>query len=125
MSDAGTLDIYARTQMIDFAFILGFLGIGLFVCTLIARLSRAGAGGRRAGALAGLAFIFGGVSDMVENGWSFIMLANPATFADWLAIPYSAFAVLKFALIAPGLGLALVSLLLAITGRALDKPDIG
>ena len=40
MSDAGTLKVYVTTQLIDFGFILGFLGIGLFVCTLIARHDR-------------------------------------------------------------------------------------
>lgn len=125
MTDAGTLNIYVKTQLIDFGFILGFLGIGLFVCTLIARPNRAESIGRRIGVLAGLAFVFGGISDMIENGWSFVMLANPSTFADWLAIPYSAFAVLKFGLITLGLALSLVSLLTIVVGRALNKPNIG
>lgn len=125
MTDTGTLDIYVRTQMVDFGFILGFLGIGLFVCTLIGRLSRDGGIGRFIGFLAGLAFVVGGISDIIENGWSFVMLANPSTFADWLAIPYSTFAVLKFGLINLGMVLALVSLLAAVVGRALNKPNIG
>lgn len=125
MTDAGTLDIYVTTQLIDFGFILGFLGIGLLVCTLIARLSRTESFGQRIGVLAGLAFVFGGMSDMIENGWSFVMLANPSTFADWLAIPYSTFAVLKFGLITLGLGLSLASLLSAVVGRVLHKPNIG
>lgn len=125
MSDTGTLDIYVRTQMIDFGFILGFLGIGLFVCTLIGRLSRDGGIGRRMGRLAGLAFVFGAISDIIENGWSFVMLANPSTFADWLAVPYSTFAVLKFGFITLGLVLAVVSLLSAVVGRAVNRPSIG
>ncbi|RYG90002.1 hypothetical protein EU803_15405 [Loktanella sp. IMCC34160] len=125
MTDAGTLDIYVRTQIIDFGFILGFLGIGLFVCTLIGRLSRDGGFGRRMGRLAGLVFVAGGICDMIENGWSFVMLANPITFADWLAIPYSTFAALKFGLITLGIALAIVSLLSAVVGRGLDKPNIG
>lgn len=125
MTNTGTLDIYVTTQLIDFGFILGFLGIGLFVCTLIARLSRTYSFGQKAGMLAGLAFVSGGISDMIENGWSFIMLANPSTFADWLAIPYSTFAVLKFGLITLGLLLALVSLVLAGAGRVSRNPKIG
>lgn len=125
MSDAGTLDVYVTTQLIDFGFILGFFGIGLFVCTLIARLSRPAGFGRNVGILAGLAFVFGGLSDMIENLWSFVMLANPSTFSDWLAIPYSSFAVLKFGLITLGLALSLVSLLSAVIGRALNKPKVG
>lgn len=125
MSDAGTLDIYVTTQLIDFGFIIGFFGIGFFVCTLIARLSRVASYGQKAGIGAGLAFVFGGLSDMIENGWSFIMLANPSSFADWLAIPYSAFATMKFGLITLGLGLSLASLILAAVGRALKKQNIG
>lgn len=125
MTDAGTLDIYVKTQFIDFGFILGFLGVGLFVCTLIARLNRAESIGRRIGVLAGSSFVFGGISDMIENGWSFVMLANPSTFSDWLALPYSSFAVLKFGLIILGLALTLASLLLAVVGHALNKPNVG
>ena len=125
MIESGTLDVYVRTQLIDFAFIIGFLAIGLCVCTLIARLSRAESFGRRIGIWAGLAFVLGGISDMIENGWSFIMLANPSDFADWLAIPYSSFAVLKFALITFGLALAFVSILSGILGRVLQKPKLG
>lgn len=125
MTDAGTLDVYVKTQLIDFGFILGFLGIGLFVFTLIARSNRAESLGRKIGIFAGLAIVLGGISDMIENGWSFVMLANPSSFSDWLAIPYSAFAVLKFGLIGLGLALILISLLTIVAGRALNKPNIG
>lgn len=125
MSDAGTLDVYVTTQWIDFGFILGFFGIGLFVCTLIARLNRPLSFGRNTGVLAGLAFVFGGLNDMIENGWSFVMLANPSSFADWLALPHSTFAVVKFGLITLGMALALASLVLATAGRALSKENTG
>lgn len=125
MQNAGTLDIYTRTQLIDFAFILGFLGIGLFFCTLLARLGRVDSFARKAGLLAGMSIVLGGIADMIENGWSFIMLANPATFADWLAIPYSSFAVLKFALITAGMALVLACLFLGAIGRLFSKPRIG
>jgi hypothetical protein len=36
--------------------------------------------------------------DAVENLVSFIFIANPTDFADWLVHPYSAFAVIKFAI---------------------------
>lgn len=125
MSEAGTLDIYVRTQMIDFLFILGFLGIGLFVCTLFARLGRPQSLGRRLGTIAGLAVIAGGLCDMIENAWSFVMLANPSDFADWLAIPYSTFAAVKFGLIALGLALLVASLASTLVGYTLCKPKIG
>lgn len=125
MSETGTLDVYVTTQLVDFGFILGFLGIGLFVCTLIARLGRDGSLGRKIGLFAGLSFVFGALSDMIENGWSFVLLANPSNFADWLAIPYSFFAVLKFGLITLGLGLLIACLISVVVGRALSKPNIG
>ncbi len=39
------------------------------------------------------------------------MLANPQNFANWIALPYSTFAVLKFAAIASGYVLTFASLL--------------
>lgn len=127
MSDAGTLDIYGKTQLIDFGFILGFIGIGLFVITLLARLNRAESLRLNLGPFAGLSFVLGAFSDGIENGWSFVMLANPSNFADWIgiAIPYSIFAVLKFGLVTLGLGLTIACLISAVVGRALRKPNIG
>ena len=125
MADAGTLDIYYATQLIDFAFILGFVGIGLFICSLIARACRPDSWGRKLGKFAGFAFIAGAICDAIENGWSFIMLAQPATFANWLALPYSGFAVLKFVLVSLGLCCILACLVLAGFGRILGKPKIG
>lgn len=40
--------------------------------------------------------------DALENFVSFFMIANPENFANWLAYPYSSFAVIKFSL--SGLG---------------------
>jgi len=125
MQDAGTLDIYVRTQMIDFGFILAMIGIGVFVFTLLARAGRAGSFSRRVGLLAGLSIVTGALCDAIENGISFIMLANPAGFADWLALPYSTFASVKFALITLGMALILLSLVTALSGRLLRRPALG
>ena len=38
----------------------------------------------------------GALADAVENLISFAMLADPQGFADWIALPYSAFAVLHY-----------------------------
>jgi hypothetical protein len=62
---------------------------------------------------------------MIENGWSFVMLVNPTDFADWLALPYSAFAVMKFFFITVGMGLTLACIVTALIGRALRVPKIG
>ena len=125
MSDTGTLDIYVTTQLIDFGFILGFIAIGLFVCTLIARLNRGASVGRTLGLFAGMSFVVGAACDAIENGWSFVMLADPSGFADWIAYPYSAFAVMKFGFITLGMGLSIACLLAALIGRLLRKPNIG
>ena len=125
MTDTQTLDVYVTTQIIDTGVIIGFACLGLFACTLIARLSRAGSFGRKAGLLGGMSYIFGAVSDATENGFSFIMLSNPAGFADWLAIPYSLFASIKFGFVTLAMALAIISLILATLGRAMKKPVFG
>lgn len=125
MSQAGTLDVYVTTQMIDFAFILGFVGIGLLICTLIARLGRADSIARKAGLFAGAFIVLGALCDMIENAWSFVMLANPSGFADWLALPYSSFAVLKFGCITLGMVCGVACIALAVVGRVLRKPNVG
>lgn len=125
MSQAGTLDIYRTTQMIDFAFILGFVGIGLFICTLFARLGRDESIARKAGLFAGVFFVLGALCDIIENAWSFVMLANPTDFADWLALPYSSFAVLKFGFITLGMVGVIACITLAAVGRVLRKPNVG
>ncbi|WP_022703743.1 hypothetical protein [Pseudorhodobacter ferrugineus] len=125
MVQAGTLDVYVTTQLIDFGFILGFVGIGLFVCTLIARLSQGSSIGQKLGLFAAASFLLGALCDAIENLWSFVMLANPATFADWLALPYSAFAVLKFGFITLGMALVIASLVCALLGRVLKRPNLG
>lgn len=125
MIETGTLDIYRTTQLIDFGFILAIACMGIFVCTLVARVARHGSWGRRLGLIAGLCAIVGALSDGIENGWSFIMLANPKDFANWLALPYSSFASLKFALITLAMLCLLTSAVLAATGRLTGKSNLG
>ena len=125
MENLGTLEVYQTTQIIDFGFILAMACMGLFFCTLLARFSRADSWGRRIGLFAGLSLCAGAFSDTIENGISFIMLANPVDFAAWLALPYSAFASLKFALITVGMLAVVVSFLMGGIGRLFKKPRIG
>lgn len=125
MEAAGTLDIYVTTQLIDFGFILGMVCIALFVCTLVARLGRAGSFARKMGLIAGVSILAGALCDAIENAISFKMLANPSGFPDWLALPYSTSASVKFALIALGMLLLLVSLASGVLGRALNRPALG
>ena len=125
MTNQGTLEVYQMTQIIDFGFILAMLCMSLFVCTLVTRTARTDSWGRGIGLLASLAIGVGAVCDAIENGISFIMLAKPTDFSDWLAMPYSAFASLKFALIALGMLSIILCLVMIIAGRLLKKPKIG
>ena len=125
MLEAGTLDVYYATQLIDFGFILAMACMGLFVCTMVARAARDGSWGRRVGLIAGLCAIAGALSDAIENGWSFAMLANPTEFANWLAIPYSGFASIKFALITLAMLCLFLSAVLAVAGRLTGKSILG
>ena len=68
MIETGTLDIYRTTQLIDFGFILAIVCMGLFVCTLVARVARDGSWGRCVVLSAGLSAIAGTFSDAIENG---------------------------------------------------------
>ena len=125
MQKTGTLDVYVTTQLVDFGFIAAVACMGLFFCTFIARFGRDTGLGRRIGLFAGLSLIIAATCDAIENGISFIMLANPTGFANWLALPYSAFASIKFALITLGMLLVLVALLCVIAGRLFNMPRIG
>lgn len=125
MQGTGTLDIYWQTQIIDYGFILAMVCMGLFVITLIARLNREGSLGRRFGIYGSLSVTLGAICDAIENVWSFIMLADATGFADWLALPYSGFASIKFAFITLGMLLTLLSIVSSGIGRAANKPSIG
>lgn len=95
MLNAGTMDIYLRTQLIDFAFIASVIAGGFFIWTLIANLhfnSFFKSWGYRAAFLLPLAGLF----DVFENIVSFFMIANPINFPNGVVILYSAFAVIKF-----------------------------
>lgn len=125
MQDAETLDVYWTTQLIDFGFIAAMVCLGLFFCTLVARAGRIDSWARRIGIIAGASLVGGAISDAIENGWSFVMLSNPADFAGWLAIVYSGFASLKFALITLGMLLVLISMLLTLAGRISGRARLG
>jgi len=99
--------------------------MGLFVFTLIARAACDGSWGRRMGLFASFCALAGALSDAIENGLSFIMLANPTEFPNWLAVPYSGFASLKFALITLGMFCLIVGIVLTVIGRLTGKLNLG
>ena len=125
MQEAGTLDIYVKTQIIDFAFITAVALLGLTLGTLVARLGPNGGWGRRLGLWAAITAIAGAAMDACENLVSFVMLADPQGFPDWLALPYSGFASAKFALLTLAMALLLASLLAGGVERLLRRPRLG
>ena len=125
MEQAGTLDIYVRTQVIDMGFLTMIGVFGLLLGTLVARLGAPGSWARGAGLGAAVAAVFGALCDASENAVSFVMLADPQGFADWLALPYSGFAVVKFALITLAMALVLAALGLGLAGRITTRLSKG
>ena len=125
MLEHGTLDVYWTTQIIDFGFILAVACMGLFFCTLVSRAGRPKSWSRTFGHFAALSAISGATSDALENLVSFVMLSAPQDFPNWLAIPYSGFAVIKFGLITLAMGLLIFCILAAIIGRVAKNPRIG
>ena len=117
MIEAGTLDIYRTTQLIDFGFIACIMALALFLGTLVARLGREGSWGRKAGVAAALAGIAGATCDAVENLLSFGMLANPSEISQGLATVYSSAAAAKFGLLTLAMALVIVSLVLGAFSR--------
>lgn len=125
MLASGTLDIYWKTQFIDFAFISAVFCLGWFFCTAVARLGRSGSWGWHAGIIAAVSAMGGAVSDAAENLLSFVMLSNPSGFPNWIAFIYSSFAAVKFTLITAAMGTVVLSFALICVGRLLRRPWIG
>lgn len=115
MEGLGTFGIYVQTQLIDFAFILGVFMTALMFSTLAMRMARLDSRGFKLAKFAGLAGMFGACMDVLENLISFAMLANPAGFPDWIALPYSTAAALKFTGMTLGMA-ALFAAVLMIAG---------
>ena len=94
--ELGTFDKYVNVQLFDFVFILSvfisFLFSAITVFRILPDVKWLKAFARVMIIVAPLAAVF----DSLENLVSFFMLADPQTFADWLVIPYSTFAVAKF-----------------------------
>lgn len=114
----GTLDIYIQTQFIDFAFIVSAYA---FLLLLLASATRLMKPGKLKNLSWVLTFVFSSapIFDVLENAVSFIMLANPLTFPDWLAYPYSTFAVTKFGLWGLAYSWAGVAIIIAGTQHAI------
>jgi hypothetical protein len=125
MQELGTLDIYWQTQIIDFGFIVSVMCMGLFFCTLVSRLARAESWGRTFGIYAAASAILGAFCDATENVISFVMLSSPQEFPNWLALPYSGFAAIKFGLITLAMLLLIACIVTAFLGKMIKKPGLG
>jgi hypothetical protein len=97
LQQLGTFDAYLHTQHFDSVFILSVLMLHGAALLLISRLFGAGSQGRKLMVLCALLSAIAPLSDQLENLVSYVMLANPAGFANWLAYLYSSFAATKFA----------------------------
>lgn len=117
MIEAGTLDIYWRTQMIDFGFIASIMVLSLLLGTFLARLGGMGSWGWRLGMGAAVLGVAGASMDAIENLLSFVMLVNPQDIPQALAIVYSSFAAAKFGLLTFAMLAALGSLLIGAMER--------
>lgn len=117
MIDQDTLGIYWRTQFIDFGFIASMFIVGLLIPTLLRRIALLSSWGYSILTVAGILIPLGAIIDTIENLNSFIMLAQPQTFANWLALPYSTFAVIKFGCIGLGMLAMVLGLAVAILER--------
>ena len=129
-----TMGDYLHVQLVDFGFMLTMFA-AMFCMTVATYRSLP-----KVKWLKGLAWIIvllaplAPVFDALENFVSFFMIAKPESFANWLAIPYSTFAVIKYAL--SGLGfvwtclgafIALVALVVSLfqsKDNSLDKPNM-
>lgn len=121
MIDLGTLDIFVKTQFIDFLFIITVILMGLSLWAFVARLHQPDTFFRKAGLWFALSLPLAGISDAIENLISFILLASPLDFPNWLAIPYSAVAVIKFGFWTIGMVWLAISLVALIISFVVSK----
>lgn len=95
--ELGTLDQFINVQIVDYAYMVTVF-VSFFALTAAIYRSLGDNTSMKNIAQAMLVIApLAAVFDALENAVSFILLANPLDFDDWLVYPYSSFAVLKFA----------------------------
>ena len=92
--------LYIHTQLIDFIFIASVLILHTAALLALARALPAQSKARHALVWAALLSTIAPLADAIENGISFMMLANPTGFEPFLAIAYSTVAAVKFGMFA-------------------------
>jgi len=96
--EQNTLGIYKRTQHIDFIFMLSVLLLHFSALVLVSRLYPRESLGRKVMIICAFISVLAPLSDVLENLVSYVMLASPVDFPNWLVYPYSGFAAFKFAM---------------------------
>ncbi len=97
MLQQGTLDIYLRTQHIDFLFILSTLALHVIALLWLSRAFAPASRLRRWLVAAACISAIAPLADACENLVCYAMLAHPLDFADPLAYLYSSCSTVKFA----------------------------
>ena len=106
----GTFDRFVLTQVIDFAWIVGLMLTLFFAHVAIARGQPAGSRWRPLALRLAVVAPLIAASDALENAVSFIMLADPTGFPDWLAVLYSGLAAIKWSWAVIGVSLIVIQL---------------
>lgn len=91
-----TFEAYVFVQWADYLFMLTVLLSHFLAMVWLYRLQQQGSIWQTLALIMIYVAPSAAFFDALENAISFIMLANPTDFPDWIAIPYSAFACLKF-----------------------------
>lgn len=110
----GTFDKYIHAQNVDFLFIGSVLALHLSALLLISRLLPPPSTGRRLLVWASALSAVAPISDALENGISYVMLADPTGFEPGLALVYSALAAVKFGMFTLAYAAAVAGLLAAL-----------
>lgn len=98
LMERNTLGLYVQTQNIDFIFIVSVLALHFLALMWVSRLFSVGSRLRRWMVAAALLSSLAPLFDALENLVSYVMLGDPARFADGWALLYSSFAAAKFAM---------------------------
>lgn len=91
----GTMDIYRNVQYLDFGLML-FTGLFLALSVLLVTTGhQTHTIWRRFGVIGAIIIFVPSIMDAIENCFLLIMLSNPLSFPNWLAIVYSSAALAK------------------------------
>jgi hypothetical protein len=98
LAERGTFGTYVWVQIFDYGYMLTVFA-AFFTLMVAVYCSLAGKSWAKGIAKAMISIApMAPMADAAENLVSFVMLADPVNFTDWLVYPYSAFASLKFGL---------------------------